>query len=138
MKTKDQAQVVTGFSLLTDHDIYLFKEGTHFRLYDKLGAHMVTVDGHVVGGVVYDEQPVRQSLGREAPRLLMYPLLAGPHNRRHRSKISRPRRCTVSQVCQRTPDDPLSCYAPIGLAFFWGRRPLPKTARNVIRAVRIA
>jgi 1,4-alpha-glucan branching enzyme len=32
-------------SLLTDHDIYLFKEGSHFRLYDKLGAHQVTIDG---------------------------------------------------------------------------------------------
>ncbi|MBN1360351.1 MAG: 1,4-alpha-glucan branching protein GlgB [Sedimentisphaerales bacterium] len=28
-------------SLLTDHDIYLFKEGNHFRLYEKLGAHLV-------------------------------------------------------------------------------------------------
>jgi len=37
----DQAQVPTNFSLLTDHDIYLFKEGNHFRLYDKLGAHVV-------------------------------------------------------------------------------------------------
>jgi 1,4-alpha-glucan branching enzyme len=32
-------------SLLTDHDIYLFKEGNHFRLYDKLGAHVVRVGG---------------------------------------------------------------------------------------------
>src|SRR5512146_2869213 len=24
---------------LTDHDIYLFKEGTHARLYEKLGSH---------------------------------------------------------------------------------------------------
>ena len=30
---------------LTDHDIYLFKEGNHFRLYDSLGAHLDTVDG---------------------------------------------------------------------------------------------
>lgn len=29
----------------TDHDIYLFKEGNHFRLYDKLGSHAMTVDG---------------------------------------------------------------------------------------------
>lgn len=29
----------------TDHDIYLFKEGNHFRLYDKLGSHPMTVDG---------------------------------------------------------------------------------------------
>ncbi len=32
-------------SLFTDHDIYLFKEGNHFRLYDKLGSHLMTVDG---------------------------------------------------------------------------------------------
>ena len=37
--------VIHGVSLLADHDIYLFKEGTHFRLYDKLGAHLLTVDG---------------------------------------------------------------------------------------------
>ena len=38
----DQTAVQMNFSLLTDHDIYLFKEGNHFRLYDKLGAHVVT------------------------------------------------------------------------------------------------
>jgi 1,4-alpha-glucan branching enzyme len=27
-------------SLLTDHDVYLFKQGKHVRLYDKLGAHV--------------------------------------------------------------------------------------------------
>ena len=37
--------VATAFSLLTDHDLHLFNEGTHYRLYDKLGAHVVTVDG---------------------------------------------------------------------------------------------
>ena len=26
---------------ITDHDIYLFKEGNHFRLYNKLGAHII-------------------------------------------------------------------------------------------------
>jgi 1,4-alpha-glucan branching enzyme len=31
-------------SLFTDHDIYLFKRGQHFRLYEKLGAHSMTVD----------------------------------------------------------------------------------------------
>lgn len=31
-------------SLLTDHDVYLFKEGSHFRLYEKLGSHLMTVD----------------------------------------------------------------------------------------------
>ena len=28
-------------TLFTDHDIYLFREGSHFRLYDKLGAHAI-------------------------------------------------------------------------------------------------
>src|SRR5215470_2732188 len=32
-------------SLLTDDDVYLFNEGRHFRLYDKLGAHSITKDG---------------------------------------------------------------------------------------------
>jgi 1,4-alpha-glucan branching enzyme len=30
--------------LMTDHDTYLFKEGSHFKLYEKLGAHMSVVD----------------------------------------------------------------------------------------------
>jgi 1,4-alpha-glucan branching enzyme len=30
---------VTTASLLTEHDLYLFNEGTHYRLYDKLGGH---------------------------------------------------------------------------------------------------
>jgi 1,4-alpha-glucan branching enzyme len=41
----EQSQVLTEFSLLTDHDIYLFKEGNHFRLYEKLGAHLVDRNG---------------------------------------------------------------------------------------------
>ncbi len=36
-------------SFLTDDDLYLFNEGSHFRLYEKLGAHPTTVDG--VNGV---------------------------------------------------------------------------------------
>jgi 1,4-alpha-glucan branching enzyme len=28
-------------TLFTDHDIYLFREGSHFRLYDKLGSHAI-------------------------------------------------------------------------------------------------
>ena len=35
--------VVHGISRLTEHDIYLFREGSHFRLYDKLGAHCMQV-----------------------------------------------------------------------------------------------
>jgi 1,4-alpha-glucan branching enzyme len=38
-------EVVLGPTLLTEHDAYLFKEGSHFRLYDKLGAHAMTVNG---------------------------------------------------------------------------------------------
>jgi 1,4-alpha-glucan branching enzyme len=30
---------------MTDHDIYLFKEGNHFRLYDTLGSHVETRNG---------------------------------------------------------------------------------------------
>ena len=37
--------VRSGVSLLTDHDIYLFKEGNHFGLYNKLGSHVMTVEG---------------------------------------------------------------------------------------------
>ena len=32
-------------SLLSDHDFYLFNEGSHYRIYEKLGAHAMTVDG---------------------------------------------------------------------------------------------
>lgn len=37
-------QVLHGASLLTEHDIYLFRQGTHFRLYEKLGAHPRTLN----------------------------------------------------------------------------------------------
>jgi 1,4-alpha-glucan branching enzyme len=30
---------------LTDDDVYLLNEGTHFKLYDKLGAHPMVRDG---------------------------------------------------------------------------------------------
>ena len=32
-------------SLLTDLDLYLFAEGTHYRLYEKLGAHYISQEG---------------------------------------------------------------------------------------------
>jgi 1,4-alpha-glucan branching enzyme len=32
-------------SLLTDYDIYLMKQGNHFRIYEKLGAHLMSIDG---------------------------------------------------------------------------------------------
>ena len=36
---------VISHSLFTDFDIDLFKAGKHFRLYEKLGAHLLSVDG---------------------------------------------------------------------------------------------
>ena len=41
---KAEGSVIHGASLLTEEDIYLFKEGNHFRLYEKLGAHIRTMD----------------------------------------------------------------------------------------------
>ncbi|MDW7709796.1 MAG: 1,4-alpha-glucan branching protein GlgB [Deferrisomatales bacterium] len=38
-------KVVHGVGLVTDHDVYLFKEGRHFRLHEKLGAHVGEVGG---------------------------------------------------------------------------------------------
>src|SRR5262245_20638073 len=32
-------------SLLSDHDLYLFNEGSHIKLYERLGSHMQTVNG---------------------------------------------------------------------------------------------
>jgi 1,4-alpha-glucan branching enzyme len=45
------APVVHGPSFLTEQDVYLFKEGSHSRLYEKLGSHLMTVDG--VSGVLF-------------------------------------------------------------------------------------
>ncbi len=45
IKKKTQGPVVYGHDHITDHDIYLFKEGSHFKLYDKLGSHTMSVDG---------------------------------------------------------------------------------------------
>ena len=36
---------VKSYSLFTDFDINLFKGGKHYRLYEKFGSHLVTVDG---------------------------------------------------------------------------------------------
>src|SRR5207253_2203543 len=42
-------QAMTG--LLTDHDLYLFNEGTHLHLADKLGAHPGIFEG--VEGTIF-------------------------------------------------------------------------------------
>ena len=39
------------FSLLTDYDIHLFKSGKHYKLYEKLGSHVVENEG--VKGTVF-------------------------------------------------------------------------------------
>ena len=44
-KPSNSTGVQHGISRLTDEDIFLFKSGSHFRLYDKLGAHVMEVDG---------------------------------------------------------------------------------------------
>ncbi|MDN5851120.1 MAG: 1,4-alpha-glucan branching protein GlgB, partial [Nitrococcus sp.] len=45
MVCNDNAPVRHDVSLLTDHDIYLFRQGTHCRLYQKLGAHPLSAGG---------------------------------------------------------------------------------------------
>lgn len=40
-----QPHVLYTASPITEHDVYLFKEGNHFELHDKLGSHLVEVDG---------------------------------------------------------------------------------------------
>jgi 1,4-alpha-glucan branching enzyme len=39
------AEIQHEVSLLTDDDLYLFNEGSHYRLYEKLGARLVSPDG---------------------------------------------------------------------------------------------
>ncbi|WP_185117556.1 1,4-alpha-glucan branching protein GlgB [Chryseobacterium sp. PMSZPI] len=36
---------VKTYTLFTDHDVYLFKEGRHYKLYGKFGAHSVEKEG---------------------------------------------------------------------------------------------
>jgi 1,4-alpha-glucan branching enzyme len=37
--------VIYGVSLMTEFDVYLFKQGNHFHLHEKLGSHVMTVNG---------------------------------------------------------------------------------------------
>ena len=41
----DTPKVHYDVTLLTEDDLYLFNEGSHYRLYEKLGAHPIKVDG---------------------------------------------------------------------------------------------
>jgi 1,4-alpha-glucan branching enzyme len=47
--------------LLTNEDLYLFNEGSHYRLYEKMGAHLATQDG-VQGAVFSVWAPNAQSV----------------------------------------------------------------------------
>ena len=40
-----QLSVASGSTLLSESDLHYFNEGTHSRLYEKLGAHPLTLDG---------------------------------------------------------------------------------------------
>ncbi|MFC1937817.1 1,4-alpha-glucan branching protein GlgB [Chloroflexota bacterium] len=42
---KGRQQAIPGATLLTEDDLYLFNEGSQFRLYEKLGAHPLTING---------------------------------------------------------------------------------------------
>src|SRR5262249_50132158 len=39
-----QPSVISGVTLLSEADLHYFNEGTHSRLYEKLGAHTLTRD----------------------------------------------------------------------------------------------
>ncbi|WP_028845015.1 1,4-alpha-glucan branching protein GlgB [Thermodesulfovibrio thiophilus] len=42
-----QQPVIYNFSLFTDFDIYLFKEGNYFNAYEKLGSHIIDLNGTI-------------------------------------------------------------------------------------------
>ena len=42
---ESQSQLSPAQSFITDDDLFLFNEGTHARLYDKMGAHHAKIDG---------------------------------------------------------------------------------------------
>jgi 1,4-alpha-glucan branching enzyme len=45
MTNKTSDITVENNSIITDYDIHLFKSGKHYKLYEKLGAHPVTIGG---------------------------------------------------------------------------------------------
>src|SRR3974390_437818 len=47
MSNTTDASVRYDVSLLTDQDLYLFNEGSHYRIYEKLGAHVIDAGGEV-------------------------------------------------------------------------------------------
>src|SRR5579862_6878850 len=45
IETTNSAAVRRDFSLLGPEDLHLFNEGTHYRIHEKLGAHLTTDGG---------------------------------------------------------------------------------------------
>ena len=45
MKKENESSVIHGISLAGETDIYLFREGSHCRLYNFLGAHRMAYEG---------------------------------------------------------------------------------------------
>ncbi|MDD5628708.1 MAG: 1,4-alpha-glucan branching enzyme, partial [Elusimicrobia bacterium] len=45
MNTTDKGMHHPAASLLSEQDLYLYNEGSHFRIYDKLGAHLLDHEG---------------------------------------------------------------------------------------------
>lgn len=44
-QTRTSERSLQQFSLFSDYDIHLFREGNHFKLFEKLGSHVVNVEG---------------------------------------------------------------------------------------------
>ncbi len=44
-KEKDKGSIKTTDIFITDYDLYLFNEGNNFRSYEKLGAHIIELNG---------------------------------------------------------------------------------------------
>ncbi len=44
-KEKDKGSIIFNEPFITDYDLYLFAEGNHLRVYEKLGSHPMEVEG---------------------------------------------------------------------------------------------
>lgn len=71
---------VKTYTLFTEHDVYLFKEGKHYRLYEKFGSHSVEKDG--VKGVYFSVW---------APNAKKVSVIGNFNNWNHREHILFPR-----------------------------------------------
>ncbi|MCB9772203.1 MAG: 1,4-alpha-glucan branching protein GlgB [Candidatus Omnitrophica bacterium] len=45
VKNADSKILTTEQNFITEHDIYLFREGNHYKLYEKLGSHLIVRNG---------------------------------------------------------------------------------------------